>query len=335
MGHSGYSDATYTSRLADHAAKGTSFFLHDTNIRAGKVKAAAHKLLDPAAKNAAGLVIRESRDSDEHPLSRAVAVLFDVTGSMGKVPDMFKNKLGQLMAMLIKKGYLMHPQVLFGAIGDATSGDRAPLQVGQFESGNEMDDALANIYIEKGGGGQTTESYELAMYFMARHTDMDCFNKRGEKGYLFISGDETPYPKVVRSQVEAIIGDTIQEDIPLETILAELRQKFEVFWICPKQGSYFNNDAVMDRLRSLFGQNMLVLEDANDVCELIATTIGVAEGYDIHEVSAALKDIGADAGSVARAGTAVVAYAASTALRRTAKADGDLVPAGPDSVARL
>ena len=58
---------------------------------------------------------------------------------------------------------------MFGAIGDATC-DRVPLQVGQFESDNRMDDDLGRIVLEGGGGGQQTESYELAMYFMARHT---------------------------------------------------------------------------------------------------------------------------------------------------------------------
>jgi hypothetical protein len=78
---------------------------------------------------------------------------------------------------------------MFGAIGDATC-DRAPLQVGQFESDNRMDDDLSRILLEGGGGGQKTESYELAMYFMARHTAADCYEKRGKRGYLFIIGDE-------------------------------------------------------------------------------------------------------------------------------------------------
>ena len=67
------------------------------------------------------------------------------------------------------RGTPSDPQIMFGAIGDATC-DRVPLQVGQFESDNRMDDDLGRIVLEGGGGGQMTESYELAMYFMARHT---------------------------------------------------------------------------------------------------------------------------------------------------------------------
>ena len=82
---------------------------------------------------------------------------------------MLQRKLPQLLGLLLRKGYADDPQIMFGAIGDATC-DRAPLQVGQFESDNRMDDDLGRILLEGGGGGQKTESYELAMYFMARHT---------------------------------------------------------------------------------------------------------------------------------------------------------------------
>ena len=60
---------------------------------------------------------------------------------------------------------------------------------------------LGKLFLEGGGGGQLTESYELAMYFMARHTSIDCHEKRGKRGYLFIIGDEMPYPKVKRREV--------------------------------------------------------------------------------------------------------------------------------------
>jgi hypothetical protein len=309
-------------------------FTHDADIKAGIVATAVHEKLDPARKNAADKLIRESFDSDIHPTSRAVAVLFDVTGSMHTVPNRFKDKLNTLMALLVKKGYVEHPHILFGAIGDAKS-DKVPLQIGQFEGGNEMDEALSKVYLEGGGGGQQTESYELAMYFMSRHTNIDCFNKRSQKGYLFISGDELPYPEVKASEVKRVIGETIQSDIPTAQILEELRDKYEVFWIYPKEGSYFHSPDVMDPLKTMFGQNFLVLERAEDVCELIATTIGVAEGYDIHEVATALKDIGADADSVTRATMALSTYASSNALVKGATLTGKLTATADDKVERL
>ena len=81
---------------------------------------------------------------------------------------------------------------MFGAIGDATC-DRAPLQVGQFESDNRMDDDLGRILLEGGGGGQKTESYELAMYFMARHT-ADRLSTTSAAGAATCSSSATRWP---------------------------------------------------------------------------------------------------------------------------------------------
>src|SRR5215469_18451298 len=190
-----------------------------------------HPDLDPR-----GITVRESRDSDEHPTSLAIAVLFDVTGSMQGVPRVLQARLPQLMGLLIRKGYLDHPQILIGAIGDATC-DAAPLQVGQFESGIEIEEDLGKLYLEGGGGGHITESYELAMYFMAHHTSIDCFEKRGKRGYLFIIGDEIPYAMVKRKEVGALIGDGLQSNIPVEEVVAELQRTYDVYHVLPKMTS--------------------------------------------------------------------------------------------------
>src|SRR5262249_34164682 len=158
----------------------------------------------------------------------AVAVLFDVTGSMQGVPRILQANLPKLMGLLIRKCYLEDPQFLVGAIGDATC-DSAPLQIGQFESGIEIEEDLGKLFLEGGGGGHSTESYELAMYFMARHTALDCFEKRGQRGYLFVIGDEAPYPKVKRHEVVHIIGNGLQTDIPVEKVIAELQRTYEVY----------------------------------------------------------------------------------------------------------
>lgn len=341
MGGSLYSDAIYSSRMTDKKAYSDSIgvpdagaFTHHADISAGRVAKKVHEKLDPSRKNAAGKIIRESFDSDVHPDSRAVAVLFDVTGSMHSVPKLFVEKLSKLMATIVKKGYLPHPHVLFGAIGDATC-DSAPLQIGQFEGGNEMDEALSLVFLEAGGGGHITESYELAMYFMSRHTDLDCFNKRSQKGYLFILGDETPYPRVSKKQVADLIGDILQEDIPTDKLLEELRDKFEVFWIVPADTAHARDPQVIDPLRKMFGQNLLLLDNPDDVSELIASTIGVTEGYDLKDIGSDLKDMGADAGTVSRATGALVSYAGSKSLTKAGTASGALVGGGKDKVERL
>jgi hypothetical protein len=148
MGTTRWSDDNYHDRARARAAAGKSAFDYDDALRdLPESKRKVHSALNPH-----GVAVRESRDSEAHPTSRAVGVLFDVTGSMQRVPRILQANLPKLMDLLIDRGYLEHPQIMIGGIGDATC-DRAPLQVGQFESGNEIEDDLGRLYLE-GGGGQ-------------------------------------------------------------------------------------------------------------------------------------------------------------------------------------
>ena len=291
MGGTRWSDEHYRHRAASLRKARRSAFEYDEDIRQRRVKAGVHALMDPAKmKNG----LREARDSEAHPNSNAVAVLFDVTGSMQQVPRILQKNLPTLMGLCLRKGYLDDPAILIGAIGDATC-DLSPLQIGQFESGNEIENDLARLYLEGGGGGQQMESYELAFYFLARKTSMDCLEKRGKKGYAFIIGDEMPYKKVKRREVEGVFGDTIQADIPIREIIAEAREKFEVYFVLPNLTSYYNDPKILDCWRELLGQHVLRLEDPAGISELIASTIGLSEdavSYD--NLSADLNGAGAN-----------------------------------------
>lgn len=273
MGGSRWSDDSYTARSTDRAVRGVSAFAYTDDLRKQSVDSwKCHPQLDPK-----GVKVRESRDSEAHPTSRAISVLFDVTGSMQVVPQILQKKLPPLMNLLIKKGYVEHPQILFGAIGDATC-DKVPIQIGQFESGIEMDDDLSRIMLEGGGGGQKTESYELSAYFMARHTAMDCFEKRKEKGFLFIVGDEMCYPMVSKSEVRNLIGDSLEKNISTKDIFEELKKTFEVFYMMPAGTQHSGDSQVWQSWQKLVGQNAIRLDSPESVCETLALTIGMYEG---------------------------------------------------------
>lgn len=229
-------------------------------------------------------------------------MLFDVTGSMLKVPRVLQTKLPQLLGLLQRQGYASDPQIMFGAIGDATC-DRVPLQVGQFESDNRMDDDLGRIVLEGGGGGQMSESYELAMYFMARHTATDNWEKRGRRGYLFIIGDELAYPQVKAREVARLMGDDLTEDVPLRQIFDEVTRRWDTYFLLPAGSHYAGNAKVLDFWRSLLGQNAVVLDDLDAVCETIALTIGLGEqAIDLDEGLRHLDHAGSSAtGTVSKA----------------------------------
>lgn len=335
MGSGRWSTDVYGAAARYRAAVGTSAFDYSDRVAASAPRRnwKAHPALDPK-----DLAIRESRDSDEHPTSLAIAIIFDVTGSMGSVPRTLQAKLPQLFGLLLRKGYVEHPQILFGAVGDATC-DRVPLQLGQFESDNRMDDDLGRILLEGGGGGQMTESYELAMYTMARHTSLDCHEKRGRRGYLFLIGDEMPYGKVKAREVHKVMGGKLPGDIPTAQIINELRAKFDVYYILPQGAAYAGNTQVLDCWKTLLGQNVIELDDLDAVSETIALTIGLGEeAIDLQEGLQDLSDVGSSAGgSVGRALAGIdeergaVARSNAPLLDDTDTGEGDQASGGSDS----
>jgi hypothetical protein len=323
MGATRWSDADHKDRATVRAAKGIDAFEHDADVRAGRASGIHDKM------NPHGVKIRESRDSDAHPDSHAVAVLFDVTGSMQTVPRILQENLPKLMGLLIRKDYLPHPAIMVGAIGDATC-DSVPLQMGQFESGIEIEEDLGKLVLEGGGGGHITESYELAMYFMARHTSIDCFEKRNKKGYLFIIGDETPYENVKKSEIKEVLGESVQENIPTSFLVSELKQKWEVYYILPKMTNHYDSKQILGTWQKLLGQNAMRLEDPTAICELIASTIGLAEGkVDTDDVTDDLKEFGTKPSLIKAVNTALAKVDAGDGKMSTRKKGSDI--SVPDS----
>jgi hypothetical protein len=272
MGSGRWSATTYDDRAAAKAAAGKDTFDYSVAaLRSGQLR--VHQTLDPL-----GLIVRESRDSAEHPDSNAILISLDVTGSMGRVVRGIHQDLPQLHELILGHQYIPHPQILFAAVGDATC-DRVPLQVGQFESDNRMDQHLENMILEGGGGGQKTESYELALYVAARHTAIDCWEKRGRKGYLFIIGDETACPMVKHQEVKRLIGENLGEDISLDQIIGEARQRYHVYFVIPGGASYGADPQIVQFWSQHLGpQSILHVESPEDTSECIAMAIGLNEG---------------------------------------------------------
>lgn len=269
MGYSGWSSDASASYSSSYASKPAS------SIFSNKV------VSDMSPMN---LNVRESRDSDAHPTSLAVAVFLDETGSMGSIPEyIVKEKLGTLMNTIIDNG-VEHPQILFGAIGDHIS-DRSPLQVGQFESGtDELFKWLTSIYLEGNGGGQAKESYLLAWLVAGRHTSIDCFEKRNEKGFLFTIGDEMSWESVNASRLKDLLGYNEAGDVSDVQLLAEAQRMYNVYHIHVNETGYKDDPTVIGYWKNLLGERLIILNDYNAVCETIATIIAVQHGVDMAAV---------------------------------------------------
>jgi len=245
-----------------------------------------HPLMNPK-----GVRLRESRDGADHPQSTGIVFALDVTGSMGEIPRLMATQQLPIFMKTLMDCQIRDPQLLFMAIGDAVS-DNSPLQVGQFESTAElMDQWLTWSYLEGGGGGTGQESYELGLYFLAMHSEMDCMAKRQKRGYLFMTGDEEPYPTLSRHVVDAVIGDSLDEDLSCEEIVAEVQKTFAPFFIIPDRARAKRCER---RWRDLLGDHVLCLDAPADVCFVAAGAILLSEGQvsNINELTTLLNNAG-------------------------------------------
>jgi hypothetical protein len=97
------------------------------------------------------------------------------------------------------------------------------------------------------------------------------------------------YPLVKRREVQQVIGDGLEKDIPLVEMVNELRRRYHVFYILPKAASYGGDREILGFWRKLLGQAVLELDDPEAVCEVIALTIGMTEGT--IDLSAGIEDL--------------------------------------------
>lgn len=284
MGSGGWSGITYDAVTASKITTGSSFGYDRSAKSSGKY--AAHEDLDPKRLNAAGLNIRESRDSDEHPLSTPIIVGFDSTGSMGSVPRIVQTKLPTLFRLLLDKGYCSDPQISIATYGDALV-DRVPLQVSQFESDNRIDDNLDKLFLEGGGGGNDGETSQLLLYFAAHHTITDSFEKRGKPGYLFLIADEKQVP-IGANEVTSVIGSAAGgevRDTSFEGIAAAVTQKWVVRILLINNGAS-RSQRSEEFYTKLFGPDSLtVVQDPEAIAETIAAIVGFEEGRDLDAIT--------------------------------------------------
>ena len=348
----GYWDVgTYTRTNAANAAAGKSTFDYDYQVKTGKVNTVS-QLLDPVkvagvTSPFAGKVMREVCVTDEHPDPTAILIWLDVTGSNFTAAQVVHGKLPKLQAYLKDGDFCTDPQINVSAIGDAYS-DTYPLQFGQYESDNRLDDQIAAIILEGGGGGQVHETYELGAYMGARHVHLEPYELYGKKGFVFFIGDEMPYLTINNDfgrgywgraghTMQSLTGDTLDEPLDAATVFAELMEKNHVFFLFQKQGSY-NAGEIVPTWKQLIGaENVVELDDPATVVEVIAALIARFEaGLDADTIKSAMLKAGGSSKDVELASKAVAKLAPGKgAGRAMAKVTGAVVAGGGKGADRL
>ena len=260
MGTSSYCFAARDVRATSmgYATKAVSEVFTQQNERV------IHESMEPSK-----VVIRECRDSVNHPHTVPIILAMDVTGSMGAIPHhLIKEGLPKLVSKIVEAG-VPDLAILFLAVGDYVY-DRHPLQVGQFESGDEeLDMWLTRTYIEGGGGGNGCESYNLAWDFANRMVVTDAWEKRKEKGFIFTFGDEPVANSIPASVIKKLYPNVeISDTVTNAKLLEEVREKWHVFHIHIQHNRY---DTV--QWTELLGQNLIVTPDYRDIPDIVAKTV--------------------------------------------------------------
>ena len=227
----GYTKYSVTSRAARSMVMGYDTKPRD-EIFVQQKERKIHDSMDPTKA-----LLRESRDSAIHPLSVPIVIALDVTGSMRTIPhQLVKDGLPKLMSSIMQKG-IKDPQILFVAVGDCVC-DTYPLQVGQFESGDEeLDLWLTRTYLEGGGGGNDGESYNLAYAFAGMRTQHDAWDKRKKKGFLFTIGDEPCLPHLTATELKETMDEPTQKTYSTDELLTQAKEKYDVYHLHVMEGS--------------------------------------------------------------------------------------------------
>ncbi len=201
-----------------------------------------------------------------------VLVAVDVTGSMATWPAAIFDRLPLLYQTLSQ--YRQDVELSFAAIGDATC-DNFPLQVTDFGHGAALDERLAALYGEGGGGGGAKESYELYAWFVKNRVA----TPEAEKPFLILYGDEGFYEKVNAKQVQHYLGAGIEEDVSSLEVFQNLNERFEVYLLRKSYGSPSEDKAIRDQWAdALEPQRIIAVKDEERAVDLALGLIARAWG---------------------------------------------------------
>ena len=229
--------------------------------------------------------IRESRDSSDNPESTAIILATDVSGSMSPILEkLVREALKTTMEEIYDRKPVTNPQIMIMGIDDVRAGNPVPLQTGQFESDIRIAESLLDLYLEGMGGGNGSESYILAWYFAALHTSIDCFEKRGKKGFIFTMGDDGPTPDITAAEIKKVLGYKPEFDkLTAKELLAMVSKQYEVYHFIFEQGDTYS-ERIVREWRALLGERAIPVADYTKMGEIIVSTLQVFAGVDKQDI---------------------------------------------------
>ncbi len=236
---------------------------------------------------------REACDSAQSPHSKGIILQNDGTGSMGKYS---LSLIQKQFPKIIEKMYAAvswDPHIMCMCVGDVAAEDEAPLQATQFETDLRILEQLEKIWLEGYGGGNGSESYILGWYFAAKYCKMDCFEKRGERGFFFSFGDEGPTPKLTPYELERVFGQReglSKRKLTATDCLEMASEKFNCYHIILHGRGYYRYNGIVSDWKQLMGGHACDLSDYDCLPDLVCTILKMYEGLSKSEAINSIED---------------------------------------------
>ena len=199
-----------------------------------------------------------------------LVIVVDGTGSMGEFPEVIFKKLPLLDLGI--EDYLEDCEISFAMIGDA-AGDKYALQVQNFTKGKGLVESLNKLVIEKGGGGNECESYDLAAAYYARNCEMP----KATKPVLIYVSDEGIYSTLNKDWAKDHAKVDIEKAIKTRELFDELKSKFSVYCIRKHYGGGVDGEqmtgsnlAIHKQWQEYVGADRIaILNDPNRIVDVI------------------------------------------------------------------
>lgn len=261
MGTNSWSSADYSSY---RTSTGTS----SAKTAADVFKSAT---IDPAM-DPKNFEFRESCDPEPGKAAVPIIIGCDVTGSMDRIlHKLVMEGIPTIAKELFDRKPVEHPNLCCMAVGDVMC-DRYPLQVTQFEADIKITEQSDKLYLERGGGGNNSESYTLPWLFAAMNVKSDHITKRNKKGFLITFGDDGCPPSLSPTEVERVFGKKlIEASLSAEELYRMVSRNWEVYHVNLMQGS--TADRAYASWNKVLGERALQLDDYTKLGELIVSLI--------------------------------------------------------------
>lgn len=204
-----------------------------------------------------------------------IVIALDVTGSMGDSAKLLYDKLPMLWGQLEQQGYLDDFAISFAAVGDCNC-DGAPFQVCNFAQGTDIDDWISKLYLEEGGGGQLSESYEMLAYFYANNVRFT--HPKADKPFFFMIGDEAPYPELSAEDIREHFGDRVQGDVQTTKVFEQVAKKyhFKHLHVPYGGGGRSSSDQAIEReWRKCIGEDYIKVSEPKSVVDVILGIVAI------------------------------------------------------------